>query len=192
MNVAVRTIGFKIIAGILLSIVSTRLTVRAIFGTVDCRGKTPDTYFVSCNTVVYFAFNRPKKEGHMGLLDKVGSIIKTEGLEDAAIAKMHELIDSYKKVVAVLEPLGFTMGKFTIVMGVLPELHTAISGSIKDISEDGLKKLMDENKDDSMTVTLLKTLILTRKLWDHMDTKLTGVTVNLILGISPKISVDVN
>jgi len=128
----------------------------------------------------------------MGLLDKVGSIVKSEGLEDVAIAKMHELVDGYKKVLAVLEPLGFRMGKFTVVMGVLPEVHTSISGSIKDITEDGLKKLMEEHQNETLLVSLLKTLILTRKLWERMESKLTGVTINLILGVSPKVSVDVN
>jgi hypothetical protein len=128
----------------------------------------------------------------MGLLDKVGNFVKNEGLEDVAIAEMHKLVDSYKKVIAVLEPLGFKLGKFSIVMGVLPEIHTSISGSVKDISEDALKKLMDEHQSETLLVTLLKALIVTKKLWEHMESKLTSATINLTLGVSPKVTVDVN
>jgi hypothetical protein len=128
----------------------------------------------------------------MGILDKVGNFVKTEGLEDVALAELHKLVDGYKKVVAVLEPLGFKMGKFSVVMGVLPELHTSISGSVKDINEDALKKLMDEHQSETLLVNLLKTLILTKKIWDHMESKLTSATINLTLGISPKVTVDVS
>jgi hypothetical protein len=128
----------------------------------------------------------------MGILDKVGNFVKTEGLEDVALAELHKLVDGYKKVIAVLEPLGFKMGKFSVVMGVLPEIHTSISGSVKDINEDALKKLMDEHQSEALLVTLLKTLILTKKIWDHMESKLTSATINLTLGISPKVTVDVS
>ena len=128
----------------------------------------------------------------MGLLDKVGNFVKTEGLEGIAIDKMHEMIEGYKKIIAILEPLGFKMGKFTVVMSVLPEVHTSISGSVLDIREDGLKKLIDEHQNETLLVTLLKTLILTKKIWEHMDSKLTTATINLTLGVSPKVTVDVS
>ena len=128
----------------------------------------------------------------MGLLDKVGNFVKTEGLEGIAIDKMHEMIEGYKKVIAILEPLGFKMGKFTVVMSVLPEVHTSISGSVLDIREDGLKKLIDEHQSETLVVTLLKTLIVTKKIWEHMESKLTTATINVTLGVSPKVTVDVS
>ena len=128
----------------------------------------------------------------MGLLDKVGNFVKTEGLEGIALEKMHEMIGGYKKIIAVLEPLGFKMGNFSVVMGVLPEVHTSISGSVLDIHEEALKSLMAEHQSETLLVTLLKTLILTKKLWEHMESKLTSATINLTLGVSPKVTVDVN
>jgi hypothetical protein len=128
----------------------------------------------------------------MGLFDKVENFVKTEGLEGIALEKMHEMVTGYKKIIAVLEPLGFKMGKFSIVMGVLPEVHTSITGSVLDIREDALKTLMDQHQSETLLVTLLKTLILTKKLWEHMESKLTSATINLTLGLSPKVTVDVN
>jgi len=128
----------------------------------------------------------------MDLKAALGTVIKKEGLEDAAMAKLTEYAGTFKNVAAILEPLGFTVGKFTIGMGVLPEVHTSISGSIDKISEDGLTKLMNEHQTDTLLVSLVKALIMTKRLWDHMELKLTSLTVNVTLGVPPKIAIDLN
>ena len=54
---------------------------------------------------------------------------QTEGWTDVAKGKVNEWLDEYKKAIAILERFGFTVGKFTVGMGILPEIHTSISGS---------------------------------------------------------------
>ena len=129
----------------------------------------------------------------MALKDLMGTIKgATEGLGDIARSKVNEWLDEYKKAIAVLETLGFTVGTFTVGMGVLPEVHTSISGSIQNIREDGLKKLIDEHKADTLLVSLLNALIMARRFWEHVQLKLTSVTLHVTLGVPPTIKVEVH
>jgi len=120
------------------------------------------------------------------------TISKTEGLGDVAKGKVNEWLDEYKKAMAVLEKLGLKVGKFTVGMGIFPEIHTSISGSIENVREDGLKRLIEEHQAETLLVSMLNALITARRFWEHMELKLTGVVMNLTLGVPPKINVEVH
>ena len=129
----------------------------------------------------------------MALKDFMGILKeKSERLGDVAKAKVNEWLDEYKKAIAVLETFGFTVGKFTVGMGILPEIHTTVCGSIENIREDSLKKIIEEHQAETLLVSLLNALIMARRFWEHMELKLTGVTLNITLGVPPKINVDIH
>ena len=112
---------------------------------------------------------------------------QTEGLTDVAKGKVNEWLDEYKKAIAILEMLGFTVGKFTVGMGMLPEIHTSISGSIENIREESLKKIIEEHKEETLLVSLLNALIMARRFWERAELKLTGVTLDVTLGVPPHV-----
>jgi hypothetical protein len=122
----------------------------------------------------------------MGLRD-----IISKGLGDAAMEKMMEWLDDYKKAIAVMETFGFTVGKFKVETGIPPEIQTSLSGSIENIHPDKLKPMMEEHKGEALLVSLLKALLVTRQIWEHVDLKLTGVTLKVTLGVPPKIDAEI-
>lgn len=129
----------------------------------------------------------------MALKDLMETVSKkTEGFGDVAKGRVNEWLDEHKKAIAVLEKLGFKVGKFTVGMGILPEIHTSISGSIENIREDGLKKMIEDHQAETLLVSLLNALITARRFWEHMELKLTAVTMDLTLGVPPKINVEVH
>ena len=128
--------------------------------------------------------------GLKDMIDKAKSA--TEGLGDLAQAKVKDWIAEYKKAAAVLETLGFTVGRFTVGMGAFPELHTSLVGSIEKIREDKLRAMIDEHKTEELLVALLKTLIWARWGWEQMESKLTGVTLHVTLGVPPKVSAEIH
>ena len=75
----------------------------------------------------------------MSLLDRAKA--KTEGLGDLAKTKVLEWLDDYKEAATTLETFGFKVGKFSVSMGLIPELHTSFVGSVEDIHEDKLEKM---------------------------------------------------
>ena len=124
------------------------------------------------------------------LMDRVKN--STEGLGNLAQTKMEEWLAEFKKATTVLETFGLTVSKFSVGMGALPEIHASLSGSIEDIHEDRLQAMIDAHKSEDLLVSLLKTLIWTRWGWERMEVKLTGVTVNVTLGVPPKLSAEVH
>ncbi len=129
----------------------------------------------------------------MALMDLMEAVSKkAEVLGGVAKDRVNEWVDDYKKAVRVLERLGFKVGKFTVGMGIFPEVRTSITGSIENIHEDGLREMMEEHKAETLLVSLLNALITARRFWEHMELKLTGVVVDLTLGVPPKINVEVH
>jgi len=127
----------------------------------------------------------------MALIDLMtGLHMPMEVLDEVTRVKVTAWLDEYKKAIALLEDFGFTVGRFTVSMGILPEIHTSITGSIENIHEDALRKLMDERQAEPLLVSMLKALITLRHFWEHIELKLKSVTINVTLGVPPKIAVE--
>jgi len=130
----------------------------------------------------------------MGLLDVVDKARNaTGGLGEIAEAQIKTWVADFKKSADLLETFGFSVGKFSFGMGALPEVHILLEGSIENIHEDRLRKMIDEHKTNEALVSLLKTLIWLRWAWEHMELKkLTGVTLHVTLGLPPKVSAELH
>ena len=116
---------------------------------------------------------------------------KKEELICVGLGKMTEWLDDYKKAIKYLEKYGFTVEKLEIEMGIPPEVHTSILGSIEHIQIDQLNKLIEEQQGEALIVALLRSLVLTRQIWECLDLKLTGVILKVTLGVPPKIDVEI-
>jgi len=127
----------------------------------------------------------------MALIDLMpGLHMPMEVLDEVTKAKVTTWLDEYRKAIALLEDFGFAVGRFTVSMGILPEIHTSITGSIESIHEDALRKLIDERQAEPLLVSMLKALITLRHFWEHIELKLKSVTINVTLGVPPKIVVE--
>jgi hypothetical protein len=129
----------------------------------------------------------------MGLKDLVSKVAtKATAVGELAGDKVTEWMNDYKKATNTLETLGFEIGKFTIGMGLMPEVHTTLSGKIANIQKDRVEQLMQEHQDHSSTVTLLKGLLLAKRVSDHLEGKLESVTLHITLGIPPSVNVELH
>ena len=87
----------------------------------------------------------------MALRDVMGTIKeKAEELEAVTKGKVTEGLDECKNAIATLEAFGFTVGSFSVGMGILPEIRTSISGSIENIHEDELKKIIQAKPEEKL------------------------------------------
>jgi len=109
----------------------------------------------------------------------------------AGLGKMTEWLDDYKKAITFLEKFGFTVKKLEVEMSLPPQVHTSILGSIERIQIDQLNKLIEEQQKEPLLVALLRSLVLTRQIWECLDLKLTGVILKATLGVPPKIDVEI-
>ena len=130
----------------------------------------------------------------MGFKDLVSKAAQTQAAAVGQLAgdQLTEWMKDYKKATNTLETLGFEVGKFMIGMGVLPEVHTTLSGKIASIQKDRVEQLMQEHQDHSSTVTLLKGLLLAKRVSDHFEGRLENVTLHITLGIPPSLDVELH
>ena len=90
------------------------------------------------------------------------------GLGELASDKLTEWLNDYKKATLTLNALGFTVGKFMVSIGLPPEVHTTLSGKIDSIQKDEVERLIEKHQNDSSTVSLLKALLLAKKISGHV------------------------
>ena len=119
-------------------------------------------------------------------------IEKAEELGGLAKGKVKELLDEYKKAIAFLDTFGFKVSKFNFSMGLIPEINTSISCSIENLHEDGLKKMIEEHQAEKLLVSLLNALIMAKRMQEHIELPLTGVTLDVTLGAPPKITISLH
>jgi hypothetical protein len=129
----------------------------------------------------------------MGLKDMMTSIsANASGMADLVGDKLTQLLDEYKNATRQLEAIGFRVGKMTVGMGLLPEVHTALIGEIERIDVGRLTTLMHEKKDDKLLVSLLKALLLAKKVHGHVESTLKGVTLHVTLAVPPRVDVELS
>ncbi len=108
-----------------------------------------------------------------------------------SMAKVHEMVDELKSALALFEKFGFRAGKLKMEMGPVPSISTSISGSLEKVEVGGLQKLIEEHRDNKLLSAMLKGLIGAKQLRDRIELNyFTGTTLNVKLGVPPKISFD--
>lgn len=108
----------------------------------------------------------------------------------AAQEKINFLLEEYQKVIPIAENMGLSIGSFKVEMGILPEIKTSLVGSIDKINKEAVQKLIVDNQNNKIVVTILNAILLTKDLQEKWKIKaLKGITVEIKLGVSPNISV---
>ncbi len=71
-------------------------------------------------------------------------------------------------------------------------MHTALIGEIERIDVERLTALMEAKKDDTLLVSLLKALLLAKKVHGRVESTLKGVTLHITLGVPPSVNVELS
>ena len=101
-------------------------------------------------------------------------------------------INEYKQAVEALKAFGLTVGKIHVAASPLPEISTTIKGSFHDLDEKRLCELLDANKEQKLLAAILSALLTVTKLQEVVDLAgLRNITIQITLGIPPRILVDI-
>jgi hypothetical protein len=133
------------------------------------------------------------KERPMGLKDLMTSVSgDAKSALNLAGDKAMQLLADYKAAAQQIEPLGFKVGKMTIGMGLLPEVHTSLVGEVDSVDIGRLTTMMEEKKDDKLLVSMLKALVIAKTVHSHVESKLTAVTLQISLSVPPSVMVELS
>jgi hypothetical protein len=118
-------------------------------------------------------------------------IKKVSDVASGSNEKLAGVLEEYRRAISALEVFGLRVGKLRVVAGVLPEVSTTIVGSIEYLDPERIRQVMDENPDKRVLTSILSTLLTATSIRESVELNaLKAVKVDIVLGIPPKISVD--
>src|SRR5713101_5359583 len=121
----------------------------------------------------FFGKDKSSVETAKGL---VGGIVEKGA---AALDKVNELIDEYKRAVAVLQTYGFTVGTFEVATGLTSGISTSVTGSVAALQEDAIKKAIAAHQGQALVVSVLGALLKAKGLYDRVGLTFASVTADI-------------
>jgi hypothetical protein len=123
-------------------------------------------------------------------VEKVKSSVEVVAdLGAVALQKVNELLDEYKRAVAVLQTYGFTVGTFEVGTGFPPGVSTSVTGSVAALQEDAIKTVITAHQGQVLLVSLLDALLKAKGLYDRVGLTFGSVTADIKITLPPSIGV---
>ncbi|NET89204.1 MAG: hypothetical protein F6K45_14110 [Kamptonema sp. SIO1D9] len=112
-------------------------------------------------------------------------------MSEMAQEQFNAVLEEYQKVLPIAEDLGLSVGSFKLEMGVIPEIRTTLVGSLDRINEETVKEITAANKANKLLGVIFNALLLAKNLQERLKLSvLKGVTVDVKLGVTPNVSVN--
>jgi hypothetical protein len=90
-----------------------------------------------------------------------------------------------------LQVFGLSVGKIRVTAGLLPEISTTIRGSLNNIDQNQVQKMLEEKREEKLLAAILSALLTLTKVREviEMDV-LHDLLIEVSLGIPPRVSID--
>ena len=102
------------------------------------------------------------------------------------------LIDEFNEMLPFAEEIGLSIGSFNIEAGLLPTISTTLVGSIEDIQNEAVERLIAEHESNKLLVAILKTVLMAKGIHARLEgayiSILKDLVVDIKLGVPPSIS----
>ena len=128
------------------------------------------------------------------VFNKLSNQVKEKAEEVAAAGeeKIDAAIAEFNKMMPFAEELGLSIASFDIEAGLLPKIKTSLVGSIDDINDETVEKLISENEDNKLLVAIFKAVLMAKSIHQKLEgayiSILKDIVVDIQLGIPPSIS----
>ena len=117
---------------------------------------------------------------------------KAEEVATAGEEKIDAIIDEFNKMMPFAEELGLSVASFDIEAGLLPQIKTSLVGSIEDIKNETVERLIAENENNKLLVAIFKAVLMAKNIHQKLEGAYISILKDLVidvkLGIPPSIS----
>lgn len=128
------------------------------------------------------------------VFDKLSSQVKGRAEEVAAAGeeKIDAIIAEFNKMMPFAEELGLSIASFDIEAGLLPKIKASLVGSIEDIDNETVERLIAENDKNTVLVAIFKAVLMAKGIHQKLEGAYISILKDLVidvnLGIPPSIS----
>ena len=128
------------------------------------------------------------------VFNKLSSQVKGKAEEVAAAGeeKIDAIIDEFNKMMPFAEELGLSVASFDIEAGLLPQIKTSLVGSIENIKDETVERLISENESNKLLVAIFKAVLTAKSIHQKLEgayiSVLKDLVIDIQLGIPPSIA----
>ena len=73
-------------------------------------------------------------------------------------------------------------------MSIPPQIHCSFTGLVEDIRDDEITQMIEEHQSERLTVLAGKALLMAKKFWKQVESKVNGVELDVTLGLMPSVN----
>ena len=110
----------------------------------------------------------------------------------AAQEKIDAIIDEFNAMLPFAEELGLSVASFDIEAGLLPQIKTSLVGSIDNINNEAVERIVSEHESNKLLVAVLNAVLMTKKIHQRLNgayiSVLKDLVIDIKLGVPPSIS----
>ncbi|MDJ0902770.1 MAG: hypothetical protein QNJ55_28610 [Xenococcus sp. MO_188.B8] len=128
------------------------------------------------------------------VFNKLSSQVKGKAEEVVAAGeeKIDAIIDEFNKMMPFAEELGLSVASFDIEAGLLPQIKTSLVGSIENIKDETVERLISENESNKLLVAMFKAVLTAKSIHQKLEgayiSVLKDLVIDIQLGIPPSIA----
>ena len=128
------------------------------------------------------------------VFNKLSSQVKGKAEEVVAAGeeKIDAIIDEFNKMMPFAEELGLSVASFDIEAGLLPQIKTSLVGSIENIKDETVERLISENESNKLLVAIFKAVLTAKSIHQKLEgayiSVLKDLVIDIQLGIPPSIA----
>ena len=128
------------------------------------------------------------------VFNKLSSQVKGKAEEVVAAGeeKIDAIIDEFNKMMPFAEELGLSVASFDIEAGLLPQIKTSLVGSIENIKDETVERLIAENENNKLLVAIFKAVLTAKSIHQKLEgayiSVLKDLVIDIQLGIPPSIA----
>ncbi len=128
------------------------------------------------------------------VFNKLSSQVKGKAEEVVAAGeeKIDAIIDEFNKMMPFAEELGLSVASFDIEAGLLPQIKTSLVGSIENIKDETVERLISENESNKLLVAIFKAVLTAKSIHQNLEgayiSVLKDLVIDIQLGIPPSIA----
>ncbi|WP_323275144.1 hypothetical protein [Limnoraphis robusta] len=117
----------------------------------------------------------------------------TAVISAAAQEKVNNLLADYKEVIVLLKQIGIKVNNFQITTGIgVPQVTTNLSGSIGTVKSEEIKKLIESKENNKLLGLMLNPLLTVKEFQEKSVSELDQVTIHVVLGLPPKVTINLS
>ena len=128
------------------------------------------------------------------VLNKIANQVQEKAAKvgTAAQDQIDAIIDEFNAMLPFMEELGLSVASFDIEAGILPQIKTSLVGSIDNINNEAVERIIAEHESNKLLAAVLNAVLMTKNIHQKLEgayiSVLKDLVIDIKLGVPPSIS----